>query len=138
MLMIGQLLSEATRTPSRYMLSMISRIQFGDARSQEAHGNDPVHLVVTSPPYWTIKDYNTTGQIGHGDGYEDYIAGLDEVWSRCYARLLPGCKMCINVGDQFLRAKTTAGIACSPFESASSPASWASAQTTWAPSSGRR
>lgn len=106
MLMIGQLLSEATRTPSRYMLSMISRIQFGDARSQEAHGNDPVHLVVTSPPYWTIKDYNTTGQIGHGDGYEDYIARLDEVWSRCYARLLPGCKMCINVGDQFLRAKT--------------------------------
>ena len=63
-------------------------------------------LVVTSPPYWTIKDYNATSQIGHGDGYEAYLEALDEVWARCYARLLPGCKMCVNVGDQFLRAKT--------------------------------
>ena len=85
---------------------MISRIQFGDARSPEAHGEEPVHLVVTSPPYWTIKDYNATSQIGHGDGYEAYLEALDEVWARCYARLLPGCKMCVNVGDQFLRAKT--------------------------------
>ena len=52
---------------------MISRIQFGDARSSEAHGEEPVHLVVTSPPYWTIKDYNATSQIGHGDGYEAYL-----------------------------------------------------------------
>ena len=106
MLMIGHLLSEASLAFSRYRFIMISRILFGDARSPEAHGNEPVHLVVTSPPYWTIKDYNTTGQIGHGDDYADYLAALDEVWSRCYARLLPGCKMCVNVGDQFLRAKT--------------------------------
>ena len=85
---------------------MNSRIHFGDARTPEAHGNEPVHLVITSPPYWTIKDYNTTGQIGHGDSYEDYIQALDEVWAHCYSRLLPGCKMCVNVGDQFLRAKT--------------------------------
>ena len=85
---------------------MISRIRFGDARTAEDHGSEPVHLVITSPPYWSIKDYNTTGQIGHGDSYEDYIAGLDEVWARCYERVLPGCKICVNVGDQFLRAKT--------------------------------
>ena len=57
---------------------MISRIQFGDARSSEAHGEEPVHLVVTSPPYWTIKDYNATSQIGHGDGYEAYLEPFGE------------------------------------------------------------
>ncbi len=99
-------MSGAPEAIPRYRLSMSSRILFGDARAPDAHGNEPVHLVVTSPPYWTIKDYDTDAQIGHGESYEDYITGLDQVWDRCYARLLPGCKMCINVGDQFLRAKT--------------------------------
>jgi len=84
---------------------MNSLIQFGDSRDQSAHSVHPVHLVITSPPYWSIKDYGTAGQIGHGDDYENYISDLNAVWARCYERLLPGCKMCINVGDQFLRAK---------------------------------
>lgn len=84
---------------------MNSLIQFGDSREKSAHCDHPVHLVITSPPYWSIKDYGTAGQIGHGDDYENYISDLNSVWARCYERLLPGCKMCINVGDQFLRAK---------------------------------
>lgn len=85
---------------------MHSEIHFGDARDPGSHQDSPVHLVVTSPPYWSLRDYDTDSQIGHGETYEDYIRGLNEVWSRCVDRLLPGCKMCINVGDQFLRAKT--------------------------------
>ena len=84
---------------------MNHRIQFGDARDPSAHGTEPVHLVITSPPYWSIKDYGTAGQIGHGDDYATYVSDLNQVWARCYSRLLPGCKLCINVGDQFLRAK---------------------------------
>ena len=80
-------------------------IQFGDSRDHSAHSTHPVHLVITSPPYWTIKDYGTASQIGHGDDYETYVSDLNQVWARCYERLLPGCKMCINIGDQFLRAK---------------------------------
>lgn len=84
---------------------MSSSIQFGDARTEAAHATDPVHLVITSPPYWSIKDYGTEGQVGLGSSYEQYLTDLAQVWERCYNRLLPGCRMCINVGDQFLRAK---------------------------------
>ena len=98
-------MSKATTHWARYRSVMNHRIQFGDARASSAHSKQPVHLVITSPPYWSIKDYGTDGQIGHGDDYETYIADLNRVWARCYDRLIPGCKMCINVGDQFLRAK---------------------------------
>ncbi|MEC8193387.1 MAG: site-specific DNA-methyltransferase [Myxococcota bacterium] len=84
---------------------MESLIQFGDARDPQAHAPDPVHLVITSPPYWSIKDYGTANQVGFGSSYEAYLADLQRVWSLSYARLLDGCRMCINIGDQFLRAK---------------------------------
>ena len=88
-----------------YRPTMTSSIQFGDARTAEAHRDAPVHLVITSPPYWSIKDYGTQGQVGMGSTYEAYLSDLNRVWTHCYQRLLPGCRMCINVGDQFLRAK---------------------------------
>ena len=88
-----------------YRPTMTSSIQFGDARTAGAHRDAPVHLVITSPPYWSIKDYGTHGQVGMGSTYEAYLSDLNRVWTQCYQRLLPGCRMCINVGDQFLRAK---------------------------------
>ncbi len=84
---------------------MRGRICFGDARDPASHGEAGVHLVVTSPPYWSIKDYGTQEQIGMGSDFETYLSDLNAVWTRCWERLLPGCRMCINVGDQFLRAK---------------------------------
>jgi site-specific DNA-methyltransferase (adenine-specific) len=86
-------------------MSCSGLIHFGDARHRTDHAEQPVHLVVTSPPYWSIKDYGTNGQIGSGSEYDEYLSALDEVWNTCWARLLPGCRMCINIGDQFLRAK---------------------------------
>ena len=35
--------------------------------------NESVHLIVTSPPYWQLKDYGTKNQIGFNDTYEAYI-----------------------------------------------------------------
>ena len=84
---------------------MTGRIYFGDARAVSSHEEAAVHLVITSPPYWSIKDYGTQEQIGFNSDFESYLADLETVWKRCWDRLLPGCKMCINVGDQFLRAK---------------------------------
>ncbi|GHV30648.1 methyltransferase [Bacteroidia bacterium] len=63
-----------------------------------------VHLIVTSPPYWQLKDYGTTNQIGFNDSYEDYINNLNLVWSECYRVLHDGCRLCINIGDQFARS----------------------------------
>jgi site-specific DNA-methyltransferase (adenine-specific) len=62
------------------------------------------HLVVTSPPYWQLKDYESDGQIGFVDTYEEYINNLNLVWSECFRVLHPGCRLCVNIGDQFARA----------------------------------
>ena len=63
-----------------------------------------VHLVVTSPPYWQLKDYGNGGQIGFDDSYEDYINNLNIVWSQCHRVLENGCRLCVNIGDQFARS----------------------------------
>lgn len=65
---------------------------------------ESVHLVITSPPYWQLKDYGVAGQIGFDDTYEDYINNLNLVWQECNRVLHPGCRLCINIGDQFARA----------------------------------
>lgn len=69
----------------------------------EVPGNS-VHLAVTSPPYWQLKDYGTDNQIGFHDSYENYINNLNLVWQECYRTLHNGCRLCINIGDQFARA----------------------------------
>lgn len=63
-----------------------------------------VHLVVTSPPYWQLKDYGNGSQIGFDDSYEDYINNLNLVWKESYRVLDNGCRLCVNIGDQFARA----------------------------------
>lgn len=63
-----------------------------------------VHLIITSPPYWQLKDYGTDNQIGFNDSYENYINNLNLVWSECYRVLYDGCRLCINIGDQFARS----------------------------------
>lgn len=62
-----------------------------------------VQLIVTSPPYWQLKDYGATNQIGFNDTYEQYINNLNLVWSECFRVLSDGCRLCVNVGDQFAR-----------------------------------
>lgn len=63
-----------------------------------------VHLIVTSPPYWQLKDYGTENQIGFHDDYETYINHLNLTWSECQRVLHDGCRLCINIGDQFARS----------------------------------
>lgn len=81
-------------------------VYVGDSESVIADmESGSVQLVVTSPPYWSIKDYNHPSQIGHQDTYEEYLSRLDAVWDQCARVLEPGCKIAINIGDQFLRAR---------------------------------
>ncbi len=76
----------------------------GDARMMPELGDCSVHLIVTSPPYWSIKDYGHPGQIGCGQTYAEYLDSLREVFAECARVLCPGCRMAVNTGDQFLRA----------------------------------
>ncbi|MBK7935679.1 MAG: thermonuclease family protein [Lewinellaceae bacterium] len=66
--------------------------------------DESIHLVVTSPPYWQLKDYGTENQIGFHDDYETYINHLNLTWKECYRVLHKGCRLCINIGDQFARS----------------------------------
>lgn len=79
------------------------RIIFGDSRYIDELNDDSIQLVVTSPPYWQLKDYCAEGQIGFEQSYPEYIKSLNQVWSECFRVLEPGCRMCVNIGDQFTR-----------------------------------
>ena len=76
----------------------------GDCRKMSYIKDSSVQLIVTSPPYWQLKDYGVDRQIGFNDSYEEYINNLNVVWQECYRVLASGCRLCINVGDQFARA----------------------------------
>jgi site-specific DNA-methyltransferase (adenine-specific) len=80
------------------------KIIIGDSRMMRKVGEESVHLVITSPPYWQLKDYGHKEQIGFNDTYEDYINHLNLVWKECYRVLFPGCRLCVNIGDQFARS----------------------------------
>lgn len=80
------------------------KIITGDSRKMNLVADKSVHLVITSPPYWQLKDYGTKNQIGYHDDYETYINNLNLVWNECYRVLDNGCRLCINIGDQFARA----------------------------------
>ena len=82
------------------------KIIIGDSRKMNGVKNESIHLIITSPPYWQIKDYGDSKQIGFNDTYEDYIDNLNKVWAECYRILYPGCRLCVNIGDQFARAVT--------------------------------
>ncbi len=76
----------------------------GDSRQMEEVSSESVHLIITSPPYWQLKDYGTENQIGFHDDYETYINHLNLTWKECYRVLHQGCRLCINIGDQFARS----------------------------------
>jgi len=80
------------------------KIIIGDSRCMTETPDKSVHLVITSPPYWQLKDYGNGSQIGFDDSYEDYINNLNLVWSQCRRVLHDGCRLCVNIGDQFARS----------------------------------
>lgn len=76
----------------------------GDSRQMSELKDESVHLIATSPPYWQLKDYGTENQIGFHDDYETYINHLNLTWKECFRVLHKGCRLCINIGDQFARS----------------------------------
>lgn len=80
------------------------KIIIGDSRTMDLIQDKSINLVITSPPYWQLKDYGNGIQIGFDDSYEDYINNLNLVWYESYRVLDNGCRLCINIGDQFARS----------------------------------
>lgn len=80
------------------------KIYFGDSRALNKIEDKSVQLIITSPPYWQLKDYGSNNQIGFNNSYEEYINNLNLVWMECERILSEGCRLCINIGDQFARS----------------------------------
>lgn len=75
-------------------------LHLGDARNLAWVPDESVHLIVTSPPYWTLKEYAYgEGQMGHIADYEEFLDELDRVWAECARVLVPGGRICCVVGD---------------------------------------
>lgn len=82
----------------------------GDAREMPHLRPESVHLVLTSPPYWTLKEYrDSEAQLGHVEEYEQFLAELDHVWKRCFDALVPGGRLICVVGDVCLSRRENNG-----------------------------
>ncbi len=85
-------------------MSNWAKIIIGDSRKMLEIEDESVKLVVTSPPYWHIKDYGAQGQVGFGQTLHEYLRDLYRVWKESYRIISPGRRLCINIGDQFARS----------------------------------
>jgi len=83
-------------------------VYFKDARNMEEVDDNSVRLIITSPPYWNVKDYSLNGtqdlkhtekidgQIGDVDDFEKYIDEMVPVWKECERVLKPNGRLCVN------------------------------------------
>lgn len=92
--------------PDDHMVSH-HQVHFKDASHISYLRAESVHLVLTSPPYWRIKDYGGADQIGYNDTLGEYRRKLLGVWENCVRVLKAGCKLVINIGDMFFPTTPT-------------------------------
>ncbi len=84
-------------TPRKHATLTICK---GDARELDWLPAQSVHLVLTSPPYWTLKEYPTNPmQMGALADYGAFLDELDRVWGHCFRALVPGGRLVCVVGD---------------------------------------
>lgn len=90
---------KTSRWPTEYSKTTHT-LHPGDARDLSWLSDQSVHLVVTSPPYWTLKEYAPHEmQMGAIVDYEAFLCELDKVWAECSRVLAPGGRICCVVGD---------------------------------------
>lgn len=83
-----------------------AKIFFKNSTDMSEIPSSSVNLIITSPPYWTLKDYENEDQIGLGSAsYEFYLSELNKVWKECIRVLAPDGKICINIMPFLLTGK---------------------------------
>ena len=86
------------------------RLVCADARTLSGLPDGSAHLVLTSPPYWTLKQYNRVeGQLGEIGEFEAFVRALDDVWRECFRVLVPGGRVVCVVGDVLLSRRKNGG-----------------------------
>jgi len=82
-------------------------IHIGDSRKMKEIADNSVNLIITSPPYGALKDYDNEEQIGLNQSYQTYIESLEDVWRECIRVLAPDGKLCINIMPLFESGSAT-------------------------------
>jgi DNA modification methylase len=101
--LVGEIENVIRRLPTSH------KVVVGDSRQMILEPGS-VQLVLTSPPYWTLKEYrDSEGQLGHFADYEGFLKELDKVWERCYRALVPGGRLICVVGDVCLSRRKNEG-----------------------------
>jgi len=102
--LLKQIESAVQQVPTQHSLFQ------GDSRKLAFIPDNSLHLVVTSPPYWTLKKYRDhEGQLGDVEDYERFLNELDEVWKHCFRVLVPGGRLICVVGDVCLSRRKNNG-----------------------------
>jgi DNA modification methylase len=88
------------KMPAAEQATTTVQICHGDSRKLDWIPSESIHLVLTSPPYWTLKEYPLgENQLGSVADYEAFLDELDKVWAHCFRALMPGGRMVCVVGD---------------------------------------
>lgn len=96
----------------------VHRLYCRDSRNLSFIPDAGVHLVLTSPPYWNLKEYeNSKDQLGLIDDYESFVEELNKVWKECYRILVPGGRIVCVVGDVCLSRRKYGKHAVMPLHS---------------------
>jgi DNA modification methylase len=102
--------TKSTSEPRLEDIDTIHQLHCGDARELDWIPDNSIHLVVTSPPYWTLKKYRDhQGQLGDIDDYEQFMDELDRVWRHCHRVLVNGGRVVCVVGDVCLARRRNKG-----------------------------
>ncbi|RJP40691.1 MAG: hypothetical protein C4547_02420 [Phycisphaerales bacterium] len=109
----GRRQAEATRIPEPRPYAgppTLHVLSLGDARELDWIADESVHLVVTSPPYFNLKKYNThEAQLGDVQDYSAFHDELDKVWRHCFRVLVSGGRLVCNVGDVCVARRANKG-----------------------------
>ena len=90
----------------------------GDSRNLKFIPDSSVHLILTSPPYWNLKEYEGgKNQLGIINDYQVFINELEKVWVECFRILVPGGRVVCVVGDVCLSRKRYGKHAVMPLHS---------------------
>jgi DNA modification methylase len=99
---IANILEEVSKLPTKHSVFV------ADARDISMIEDNSVHLILTSPPYWNLKEYNQhKEQLGNIDDYEKFLEQIDNVWKECLKKLVVGGRMIVVVGDVLLSRRET-------------------------------
>lgn len=83
-----------------------SYLYHADSRDLSFIADNSIHLVLTSPPYFNLKEYKKgVNQLGIINDYQQFVDELEKVWRECYRILVPGGRIVCVVGDVCLSRK---------------------------------